>query len=275
MEVRDLSFGYCKGVNVLSSVSLALERGERLAIIGRNGVGKTTLLHLLIGLKQARSGSIALHGEEVGYSRKELIKWRQKVAIVFQNPDDQVFAPTVEQDVSFGPYNLGLDDDEIQSRVTTSLQAMGIGDCRGRSPIYLSGGEKKRVAIAGALAMNPEVLLLDEPTSALDGDSRGLLEASLNRLSETGVSVVASTHDMDFAWRWAERIILLVDGGIKAEGSARRVLMNRSILDMAGLQQPLLAKLASLLQDRELSLQDARSAEIICMKIQKLVDERN
>lgn len=252
LELQDISFDYAGNANIFSHLSFEIRSGERLAILGRNGVGKTTLLHLLMGLKKISSGKILMATEPLGYQRKQLMRWRQEISIVFQNPDDQVFAPTVEQDVSFGPTNLGLDSREIEHRVTNSLRAMGLEDYRARTPLYLSGGEKKRVAIAGALAMNPRILLLDEPSSSLDDESRFLLERSLNHLSGSGTTIVASTHDLDFAWRWADRVIVLLNGGIAADAPARDVLMDRPLLESARLQRPLLAELAAMLPDKKM-----------------------
>jgi len=273
LQMRECCFGYRVGSDLFTSLNLDIKRGENVAIIGRNGAGKTTLLHLFIGLKRVRSGSILINGAPVGYSRKDLVSWRQRVAIVFQNPDDQVFAPTVEQDVSFGPMNLGLSDDQIEQRVSNSLSAMSLEEYRVRSPLYLSGGEKKRVAIAGALAMNPEILLLDEPTSGLDDESRQSLNNALAELKRKGVTIIASMHDLNFAWQWADRIIILSDGRVTADAAARGLLMNRNELESAGLNQPLLAELSTILGNDELALQDAAVPKRICQEIRHLVSK--
>jgi len=268
LETTALCFAYPQSASVLTDLDFEVSRGEKTAIVGRNGAGKTTLLHLLMGLERPQRGQILLHGQPAGYTRKQLLPWRQTVAMVFQDPDDQLFAPTIEQDVSFGPVNLGLDAGQVDERVTAALQAMDIEALRHRAPMQLSGGEKKRAAIAGALAMHPEVLLLDEPTGALDPEAQAQLLTSLEKLHRAGVAVVASTHDLDFAWQWATRIVILDQGKVTAAGDARQLLLDRSLLEAAGLRQPLRAQLAALLQrtDWRVSVADAQE---LCAQLQQ------
>lgn len=266
LQTAALGFAYPQGQTVFAHLDFVVNPGEKLAIVGRNGAGKTTLLHLLMGLERPQQGAILFEGQPMGYARRQLLTWRQRVAMVFQDSDDQLFAPTIEQDVSFGPVNLGLDAAQVDMRVTEALRAMEIDSLRARAPLQLSGGEKKRAAIAGALAMHPEVLLLDEPTGALDLEAQAQLLASLDRLHRAGVTVVASTHDLEFAWQWATRLVILDRGRVAAEGAARELLLDGALLEDAGLRQPLRAQLAAALQ-RSGWRSSARQAQELCAEL--------
>lgn len=223
----------------LKGVSLSLRRGERLAVLGANGAGKSTFLLQLNGTLRPDSGCLFLHGMPYDYSRAGLRALRSAVALVFQDPDDQLFAGTVRQDVSFGPFNLGLDEEAVRRRVNEALEAMNLTALAERPPHQLSHGQRKRAAIAGALAMNPEVLVLDEPTSGLDYRGLRALSAHLTLLCDRGLAIVLSTHDIDFAYEWASRVIVLNEGHKTADGEPTEILADVALLELAGLRPPL------------------------------------
>ncbi|MEE0901819.1 MAG: ATP-binding cassette domain-containing protein, partial [Methanobrevibacter sp.] len=163
LEVKNIKYSYNSDYQALNGVSLKVEKGEMVALLGKNGAGKSTLFLHLNGIYEPDEGQVFIDGEELKYDKKSLLKFRQKVGIVFQNPDDQIFAPTVEEDVAFGPLNLGLPMEEVQDRVEEALSRVGMSGFEKKAPHHLSGGQKKRVAIAGILAMKPEIMVLDEP----------------------------------------------------------------------------------------------------------------
>ena len=218
LEVKHLSAGYApEEPPVLREVSLSLEPGERVALLGPNGAGKSTLLLACVGLLPLSGGEVWLEGRRVDLKkRRELDRLRQDVGLVFQNPDDQLIAPTVEGEAAFGPRNLGLPPEEVKARADRALASCGLEGCRRRSPHQLSGGEKKRAALAGVLAMEPRVLLMDEPAAGLDPEGQGRLEEALDRLRQEGIAVLLSTHDVDFVWRWADRAAVLLEGRLAA-----------------------------------------------------------
>ena len=168
LETIDLVFTYPDGTHALKGINMDIKKGEKVAVMGANGAGKSTLFSHFNGLTKPTSGIIKIDGEKMEYDKKSLLKVRQKVGIVFQNPDDQLFAPTVQEDVAFGPMNLGLDLDEVDRRVAEALKMVGMEDFGEKTPHHLSGGQQKRVSIAGIVAMYPEIMILDEPTAGLD-----------------------------------------------------------------------------------------------------------
>lgn len=244
LEARGLSFAYdCHMAAALDGLNLSISRGRTLAILGPNGAGKTTLLLHLNGTLKPEAGSVLLDGEVCRYSRKDLSAWRRRVGLVLQEPDDQLFAATVFEDVSFGPLNMGLTKDEARDRVTEALEALRIADLADRPTHMLSFGQKKRVAIAGAIAMRPEILLLDEPTAGLDHMGAVHLLAALDRLKATGTTLVFTTHDVDLAWRWADDAALFALGHVETSGPAEAVLSDRGALSRAKLKPPFLLEL--------------------------------
>ena len=206
LEALSLSHRYADGSLGLDGCSLAIRRGSRNALLGANGSGKTTLLMHCNGLLQPSAGSLRFAGAPLDRSRAGLAALRRRVGLVFQNPDRQLFSASVVEDVSFGPLNLGLDEATVRGRVGEALAAVGMVEHANRPVHHLSFGQKKRVCIAGVLAMQPEVLLLDEPMAGLDAAMQHELLAVLDRLAGQGITIVLSTHDVDFAYRWADDI---------------------------------------------------------------------
>lgn len=238
LQVRDLCFHYDACKPALDGISLDIAADERIAVLGPNGAGKSTFFLCLNGVLAPDSGKIILHGREI--NRKERKQLCEHVGVVFQNADDQIIAPTVASEVSFGPMNLRLERDEVARRVEYALDYMDLQTYRARPPHDLSGGEKKRVSIADLLAMESEILLLDEPAASLDPAGSERLEQVLGRLSDEGRTLVISTHDMDFALRWATRVVVLVAGKIIADGLPQAVLSDDAVLRSAQLRRPML-----------------------------------
>jgi len=243
LEARGLVFSWPGGGRALDGLDLAVRRGRRLAVLGPNGAGKSTLLLHLNGTLRPEAGEVRVDGTAPGYGRAALAGWRRRVGLVMQDPDDQLFAATVAEDVSFGPLNLGLSEAEAATRVTEALDALGIANLAERATHQLSFGQKKRVAIAGALAMRPEVLLLDEPLAGLDHRGGVLLQEGLAQLAEAGTTLVLTTHDVDLAYAFADEVALFANGRTLRQGEAADVLGDRALMQAAGLETPLLLEL--------------------------------
>lgn len=240
VEVINLSYYYRNGVKALDSVSFTVPAGAKIALLGPNGAGKSTLLLHLNGINRVQAGRINLLGQELTPATEN---WaRERVGLVFQDPDDQVFSPTVWQDVAFGPSNLGLPKPEIEKRVTESLKGVGMLEYRDRSPHQLSFGQKKRVAIAGVLAMQPDIIVLDEPTAYLDPFSQKQLMAILNELNSQGKTIIVAIHDVDFAVEWADQVIILQSGRVIADGSSK-LLTDIELVQTACLELPTVTRL--------------------------------
>ncbi|MET9502921.1 ATP-binding cassette domain-containing protein [Streptomyces sp. NPDC006622] len=237
VTLRGASFAYEDGPTVLDGLDFTVPEGRALALLGRNGSGKTTLMRLLSGGLRPRTGTLTVEGRPVAYDRKGLTRLRTTVQLVVQDPDDQLFAASVAQDVSFGPLNLGLPDAEVRARVEEALAALDISTLADRPTHLLSYGQRKRAAIAGAVAMRPRVLILDEPTAGLDPDGQERLLATLDGLRASGTTVVMATHDVDLALRWADDAALLTPSGAHT-GPAGTVLARADLLREAGLRLP-------------------------------------
>ena len=235
LEVHGLAFAYPDGHQALFGVDLAVDRGERVALLGPNGAGKTTLVLHLNGILTGGAGSVRVAEVEVRPDRDTLREIRRRVGIVFQDPDDQLFMPTVRDDVAFGPANLGLRGAELEARVASALAAVGMTDVASRPPHHLSFGQRRRVAVATVLAMEPEILVLDEPTSNLDPASRRELADVLRALP---VTLLVVTHDLPYALELCERSVVLSGGSIVADGPTVDVLDDTDLLRRHRLELP-------------------------------------
>ncbi len=233
LRVEDLAFAYPDGHQALYGVDLRVERGERVALLGPNGAGKTTLVLHLNGILTAGRGSVHVAGLPV--DRRNLQEVRRRVGIVFQDPDDQLFMPTVGEDVAFGPRNLGLPEGEVQSRVTAALAQVGMTGVADRPPHHVSFGQRRRVAVATVLAMHPEVLVLDEPSSNLDPAGRRELAEVLESLA---VTVLMVTHDLPYALQLCPRSVVLDGGVVVADGPTRELLADPDLLARHRLELP-------------------------------------
>lgn len=238
IEIKDLYYTYNNEKNALNGINLKIEEGEKIAVIGSNGAGKSTFFLNLNGVLKGRQGEIIYRGKTIG--KKDFNELRKNIGIVFQDADNQIIASTVMAEVSFGPMNLKLPREEVVARVEEALGYMNISQFKDRPPHYLSGGEKKRVSIADIIAMKSEVIVFDEPTAALDPVNAAMLEEVLRKLAEEGKTMLISTHDVDFAYRWAERAIVFCDGKIIADDTPLNVFRDDAILKRANLKRPML-----------------------------------
>ena len=268
LEALSLSHRYADGSLGLDGCSLAIRRGSRNALLGANGSGKTTLLMHCNGLLQPSAGSLRFAGAPLDRSRAGLAALRRRVGLVFQNPDQQLFSASVIEDVSFGPLNLGLDEATVRGRVAEALAAVGMSEQAKRPVHHLSFGQKKRVCIAGVLAMQPEVLLLDEPMAGLDAAMQHELLAVLDRLAGQGITIVLSTHDVDFAYRWADDIHLLAAGRCLASFAAVELPAQAAMLKQAGQALPAVVALQGALAARGIAAgTPARSLEALLAQL--------
>lgn len=229
---------------VLRGLDLNIPPGQRLALLGANGSGKTTLLRALSGSLRPTLGAVCVDDVALSYGRAGLRAHRQVVQLVTQDPDDQLFAADVFRDVSFGPLNLGLSEHEVRERVAHALAVLAIEDLSDRPIHELSYGQRKRVAIAGALAMRPWVMLLDEPTAGLDPQGVDEMVGALEALLADNTTVVISTHDVDFALWWADSVAVLVDGQLR-HGNPDQILADTELVAEARLRQPIVTQLAN------------------------------
>lgn len=234
LEVEGLHFGYPDGTQALRGVSFTVLPGEAVALVGANGAGKSTLLHHLNGTVSPGRGTVAIDGLAV--AGPSLAEIRKRVGMVFQDPDDQLFMPSVAEDVAFGPLNLGLDADEVAARVKGALATVDALDLAAKPPYRLSAGEKRRVAIATALAMEPDVLVMDEPTSGLDPRSRRDLCRLLQAFSHTKI---IATHDLDLVLELCPRTLVLHRGELMADGPTVELFRNQELLATCHLEKPL------------------------------------
>jgi cobalt/nickel transport system ATP-binding protein len=234
--IEELAFAYPDGNQALFGVNLKINKGERVALLGPNGAGKTTLVMHLNGILSTLHGKVFVAGKLVDSKDKEGLKQiRSKVGIVFQDPDDQLFMPTVGQDVAFGPYNMGLRDTELDEVVTQALSMVGMLEYKDRPPHHLSFGQRRRVAVATVLAMKPEILVLDEPSSNLDPASRRELAEILRSLD---ITIIMVTHDLPYAYELCERSLILSGGIIAADGKTKDILKNEELLKKHRLELP-------------------------------------
>jgi cobalt/nickel transport system ATP-binding protein len=233
LEVEGLAFAYPDGHQALFGVDLRIERGERVALLGPNGAGKTTLVLHLNGILSGGVGQVRVGGLPVG--KEHLREIRRRVGVVFQDPDDQLFMPTVRDDVAFGPANLGLDADAVDQRVRAALEQVGMAEHADRPPHHLSFGQRRRVAVATVLAMEPEILVLDEPSSNLDPAARRELAEILTGLD---VTVLMVTHDLPYAAELCPRSVILSGGVIAADGPTLDLLADEALLAAHRLELP-------------------------------------
>lgn len=237
LALENVGFGYPRGPQVFDCVDLSLRPGQRVALLGANGSGKTTLLRILVGLTTPTTGRLCLDGAALTGSRADRTRLRTRVQMVLQEPDDQIVGATVRADVSFGPSNLGLDRAEVVARVDEAMAALGVTELADRPPNHLSFGQRKRVALAGALAMRPGVLLLDEATAGLDPRAVADLLDTLSALSQAGTAVVLATHDVDVAWTWSAETVILAGGSVR-RGPTHDLLCDDALLTGARLTVP-------------------------------------
>ena len=247
LEAVELEYSYPDGTKALHNVNLQVHKGEKLAIVGSNGAGKSTLFMQFNGIYRPNSGSIKYQGQEISYKNKALTELRKEVGIVFQDPDSQLFSSSVYQDISFGPLNLGLSEQEVKARVKQALIDTETTDLEDKPTHLLSYGQKKRVSIAGVLAMKPEVIIFDEPTAGLDPRHSREFMQLLEKLSSAGKTIILSTHDVDLAYSWSDRLAIMCSGEIIAHGEPCELFMHPKNVKRADLALPWLMEMHGIL----------------------------
>ena len=258
LKAENLHYSYTKEHEVLKGVSINIHRGERLAVLGANGSGKSTFFLNINGVLRPESGAVYYRDKLINKSSiKEL---RKNVGIVFQDADNQIIASTVRAEVSFGPMNLGLSKEEGTRRVLDSLNYMNISHLIDRPPHYLSGGEKKRVSIADIIAMDSEIIIFDEPTASLDPQNISIFEEVLDKMSAEQRTLVISTHDLEFAFRWADRIVVFCSGSIIADSDPISVLSDNEVLKKANLKKHILLEVFETLVENSVFRESTKPA---------------
>lgn len=270
LSTENLSFTYPDGTQALKNINIEIEKGEKVAIIGPNGAGKSTLFSHFNGLTEPTSGCVKIEGKPISFEKDELLKVRQKVGIVFQDPNDQLFAPTVKEDIAFGPMNLGLNYDEVEKRVEDALKMVGMENYEDKTPHHLSGGQQKRIAIAGIIAMKPELMILDEPTAGLDPDGVEKVLNIMNQLNEEGMTLIISSHDIDMISKYADKIFVLYNGEIIESGNKNKIFSDMELLKKAHLRTPITTEILYNLKESGLNVNTEKiSVKDTCAEIIK------
>lgn len=257
IEAQDVSYTYDgNSEKALDGLSLKISRGAKVAFMGGNGSGKSTFFFCLNGIRRPDGGTIYIDGKPVEYTRKGLLDVRGKVGIVFQEPDSQLFSASVYEEISFGILNLGADEDTARREVERVIEELEIAPFQDRPAHALSGGQKKQVAIADILVMHPEVMILDEPAAALDPKHTKKVQEIVDRLSGKGITVLMATHDIDYAYAWADEIVLMHEGKVIRQGTPADVCTDREALEKASLELPVVVKIYERLREKNLIPED-------------------
>ena len=265
LEARDVCYHYPGDREAIKGISFHVKKGEKVALVGPNGAGKSTLLQMFNGMIRPGKGTILFDNEPIRYDSSSLRQLRRRVGYVMQNADRQIIAPTVYQDVAFGPANLGYDEKAIREAVALALRQVGMAGFERRPPHRLSGGEKKKVAIAGVLAMDPDILVFDEPTSGLDPSGSEDLMELLDELNHEGKTIFISTHDVELAYPWADRVILLLDGKILEENVPAVAFGDPELVRKAHLSVPILLELSQELGRRGFTQPEQKPRSVLDM----------
>lgn len=270
LSTENLSFTYPDDTQALKNINIEIEKGEKVAIIGPNGAGKSTLFSHFNGLTEPTSGCVKIEGKAISFEKDELLKVRQKVGIVFQDPNDQLFAPTVKEDIAFGPMNLGLSYGEVEKRVEDALKMVGMENYEDKTPHHLSGGQQKRIAIAGIIAMKPEIMILDEPTAGLDPDGVEKVLNIMNQLNKEGMTLIISSHDIDMISKYADKIFILYNGEIIESGNKNKIFSDMELLKKAHLRTPITTEILYNLKESGLNVNTEKiSVKDTCAEIIK------
>ena len=238
IRAENLHFTYDDGTQALRGINLSIEAGQKIALLGANGSGKSTFFLCLNGINRPKEGTLYLHEKPYDYSKQGLLELRSKVGIVFQDPDNQLFSASVFQEISFGALNIGIPEDEAKERVEAAIEELEITPFREKPTHFLSGGQKKQVSVADILVMNPEVIVFDEPAAALDPKHTQILNHLVEKLSAKGITVIISTHDVDHAFAWADEVILFQKGQVLRHGKPEEVFSHEEDLHKTNLTKP-------------------------------------
>lgn len=282
LEVKNLSHIYSQGTPfekvAIDNINLKIEKGEFIGLVGHTGSGKSTFIQHLNGILKPTSGEVYVQGKSISGARMNLVEVRQKVGLVFQYPEHQLFEETVEKDIAFGPMNLGLTNDEIEVRVKDAMRSVGLSyeEYKDSSPFELSGGQKRRVAIAGVLAMEPEILILDEPTAGLDPmGSREILDEIVNIYKEREITIVLVSHNMEDVAKYTSRMVVMSAGRVVMDGSPRELFSKEEELKSYGLAVPQIRSLLNQLKDKGLDVNvDAITVDEAFVNIKEYLRER-
>lgn len=251
IEAREVRYSYEEGGQPsLDGVSLKIKRGKKVAFMGANGSGKSTFFLCCNGIYRPDSGTVLVAGQPIDYSRKGLMAVRRSVGLVFQDPDNQLFSASVYQEISFGPMNLGIPEDEVRREIERVMDYLEITPFRERPAHALSGGQKKQVTIADVLVMHPDVIILDEPASALDAKHTKLMNQIVDKLAREGITILMATHDIDYALEWADEIVLMHEGKVLLQADPVTVCESREALAMTNQEEPAVLKLFRRLVER-------------------------
>jgi len=251
-KLNQLSYAYADGTKALSDLTLHIPKGKKIAILGHNGAGKSTLFQHLNGILKPTTGTILFEGNRLEYNRKALKALRQKVGIVFQNADHQLFSGTVKQDIAFGPLNLGWSTEKTEEKIAWAVAQTEVEDLLDKPIHFLSVGQKKRVAMAGVLAMEPSVLLLDEPTAGLDNYYATQVLQYLAKLEDGERTILLATHDIPLAYEWADLMIVMEAGKIIYNGDPITLFYEEELLNRAHLERPWVFEMVIALQKKKL-----------------------
>jgi len=271
-ELNQLSYAYADGTKALSDITLDIPKGKKIAILGHNGAGKSTLFQHLNGILKPTAGTIVFEGNDLEYSRKALKALRQKVGIVFQNADHQLFSGTVKQDIAFGPLNLGWSTEKTEEKIAWAVAQTEVEDLLDKPIHFLSVGQKKRVAMAGVLAMEPSVLLLDEPTAGLDNYYATQVLQYLAKLDDGERTILLATHDIPLAYEWADIIIVMEAGKIIYNGDPITLFYEDELLHRAHLERPWIFEMVIALQKKKL-LQENINIPRSKQELQQLIEQ--
>lgn len=248
LEVKNLIYSYEEGKKVLKDISVTIYSHEKIAVLGGNGAGKSTFFLNINGVREPCSGEISYRGEMILRKNRKLL--RKNIGIVFQDADNQIIASSVKAEVAFGPMNMKISREEVERKTMEVIKEMNLEHLIMRPPHYLSGGEKKRVTIADILAMDTEVIIFDEPTSSLDPVNVHMLEQTLDKIEKLGKTILISTHDVDFAYRFAQRILVFSEGELIADDIPENVFRDEELLKKANLKKPIILEVYELLLEK-------------------------
>ena len=240
LKADELRFSYDDdNTHSLNGLSLEIKKGQKVAVMGANGSGKSTFFLCCTGILKPQSGKLFFHGKELTYGKKDLLDLRSKVGIVFQDPDNQLFCASVYQEISFGPLNLGISEEKVRKEVEDMIERLEITPFRHKPTHALSGGQKKQVSIGDILVMHPEIIILDEPAAALDPRHTVMVNHIVNQMTKDGITVLMATHDVNYAYEWADEVILFESGKVLMQGSPRQVFSDKEILKKTNLEPPM------------------------------------
>lgn len=252
IKLIDVEYEYPDGTKAINGLNLTIEKGEKISLMGENGSGKSTLFKLLNGTLKPTKGEIIIDGQPIKYNRKGLLNVREKVGIVFQDSDDQLFSADVRQDISFGLFNLGYNEHQVKEKVDQIIEYFHMEDFAKKPVQFLSGGQKKRVAVSDVVVMEPEIILLDEPSAGMDPKNSKILDDIIRILGDRGITLIISTHDSNKALENTNRVIVMNKGIIVEDGLPAQVFSNDQVLKESNLEKPMVVRIFQILKEKNI-----------------------